>query len=138
MLGNGSSEHIRNGSAASNRMSQEIPFPRHMSSGSLNIPSGLGVQAGPANGQPFAGPRSPPNKQSMSPRFTGLLYLRHDNHCMLTVDLEDTSHVPCKFFRQGACQAGKACPFSHDLAATVDNVCKYFAKVGVLAQIVLS
>ena len=43
--------------------------------------------------------------------------------------LADTSHVPCKFFRQGACQAGKACPFSHDLASTTDNVCKYFAKV---------
>lgn len=42
---------------------------------------------------------------------------------------EDTSHVPCKFFRQGACQAGKACPFSHDLASVTDNVCKYFAKV---------
>lgn len=41
----------------------------------------------------------------------------------------DTSHVPCKFFRQGACQAGKACPFSHDLASVTDNVCKYFAKV---------
>ena len=25
------------------------------------------------------------------------------------------SHVPCKFFRQGACTAGKACVFSHDL-----------------------
>jgi hypothetical protein len=41
----------------------------------------------------------------------------------------DTSHVPCKFFRQNTCQAGKACPFSHDPASTTDNVCKYFAKV---------
>ena len=40
----------------------------------------------------------------------------------------DTSHVPCKFFRQGACQAGNSCPFSHDLTNTNDNVCKYFAK----------
>lgn len=62
------------------------------------------------NGQPplgamgrFDGPRSPPGKQN-------------------------TSHVPCKFFRQGACQAGNSCPFSHDLASTTDNVCKYFAK----------
>ncbi|KAH8779331.1 hypothetical protein BGZ57DRAFT_941511 [Hyaloscypha finlandica] len=30
--------------------------------------------------------------------------------------------------RQSACQAGSACPFSHDLASTNDNVCKYFAK----------
>jgi hypothetical protein len=44
-------------------------------------------------------------------------------------DSVDTSHVPCKFFRQGQCQAGKACPFSHDLSSTTDNVCKYFAKV---------
>lgn len=41
----------------------------------------------------------------------------------------DTSHVPCKFFRQGACQAGNACPFSHDLGAAAETVCKYFAKV---------
>ncbi|KAF7562929.1 hypothetical protein G7046_g1186 [Stylonectria norvegica] len=40
----------------------------------------------------------------------------------------DTSHVPCKFFRQGTCQAGNACPFSHDLGAAAENVCKYFAK----------
>jgi hypothetical protein len=41
----------------------------------------------------------------------------------------DTSHVPCKFFRQGACQAGNACPFSHDLGSAAETVCKYFAKV---------
>lgn len=44
-------------------------------------------------------------------------------------DFLDTSHVPCKFFRQGACQAGNACPFSHDLGAASETVCKYFAKV---------
>lgn len=48
----------------------------------------------------FDGPRSPPN----------------------------TSHVPCKFFRQGTCQAGSACPFSHDIGAASETVCKYFAK----------
>ncbi|KAH8819721.1 spindle poison sensitivity protein-like protein Scp3 [Xylogone sp. PMI_703] len=88
---------------------------RHLSSSNLNIPNGLGPQnSAVSNGQPqmmapmvgaprFEGPRSPPAKQN-------------------------TSHVPCKFFRQGACQAGKACPFSHDLASTADNICKYFAK----------
>ncbi|PHH87175.1 hypothetical protein CDD83_9213 [Cordyceps sp. RAO-2017] len=40
----------------------------------------------------------------------------------------NTSHVPCKFFRQGACQAGNACPFSHDIGASAETVCKYFAK----------
>lgn len=43
--------------------------------------------------------------------------------------IPDTSHVPCKFFRQGACQAGNACPFSHDLGTSAETVCKYFAKV---------
>lgn len=47
----------------------------------------------------------------------------------LTEFLIDTSHVPCKFFRQGACQAGNACPFSHDLGAASETICKYFAKV---------
>ncbi|OIW26287.1 hypothetical protein CONLIGDRAFT_468677 [Coniochaeta ligniaria NRRL 30616] len=82
-----------------------LPEVRHMRSGSLNI-------APPTNGHPngmmspmagvsrFDGPRSPPN----------------------------TSHVPCKFFRQGACQAGNACPFSHDLGHAAETVCKYFAK----------
>ncbi|CAI4211697.1 unnamed protein product [Parascedosporium putredinis] len=43
-----------------------------------------------------------------------------------------TAHVPCKFFRQGACQAGNACPFSHDLSTAAENICKYFAKVRAL------
>ncbi|KAH8789902.1 hypothetical protein F5882DRAFT_292434 [Hyaloscypha sp. PMI_1271] len=82
---------------------------RHMSTGSLNIPppsalNGSGGPTTPVSGMGrFEGPRSPPGRQN-------------------------TSHVPCKFFRQGACQAGSACPFSHDLASTNDNVCKYFAK----------
>lgn len=50
------------------------------------------------------GPRSPPNNKS-------------------------TSHVPCKFYRQGACQAGKACPFLHsDEPITERAPCKYFTK----------
>ncbi|KAF2402553.1 hypothetical protein EJ06DRAFT_345366 [Trichodelitschia bisporula] len=48
----------------------------------------------------FVGPRSPPNGKN-------------------------TSHVPCKFFRQGACQAGKACPFLHSESV---GPCKYFQK----------
>ncbi|KAL2023340.1 hypothetical protein VTK56DRAFT_3078 [Thermocarpiscus australiensis] len=75
-----------------------------MRSGSLNIgPQGgrTGGIMGPMSGaHRFDGPRSPPN----------------------------TSHVPCKFYRQGACQAGNACPFSHDLSTASETVCKYFAK----------
>ncbi|KAL5378619.1 hypothetical protein DPSP01_009030 [Paraphaeosphaeria sporulosa] len=52
----------------------------------------------------FGGPRSPPSSKS-------------------------TSHVPCKFYRQGACQAGKACPFLHsDEPLTERAPCKYFTK----------
>ncbi|KAL6923933.1 hypothetical protein ACHAPO_006633 [Fusarium lateritium] len=86
-----------------------MPEYRHARSGSLNVANG-GSQSNPplsssssaAGGAAprFDGPRSPPN----------------------------TSHVPCKFFRQGACQAGNACPFSHDLSNAAENVCKYFAK----------
>lgn len=43
----------------------------------------------------------------------------------------DTQHVPCKFFLQGQCQAGKMCPFSHDIESTTRPApCKYFAKGG--------
>ncbi|EHY58722.1 hypothetical protein HRR83_007446 [Exophiala dermatitidis] len=42
---------------------------------------------------------------------------------------KNTKHVPCKFFRQGACQAGNACPFSHSLdPMTQQAPCKYFMK----------
>lgn len=41
----------------------------------------------------------------------------------------DTSHVPCKFYLQGQCQAGRMCPFSHDIESTTrPTPCKYFAK----------
>lgn len=38
------------------------------------------------------------------------------------------SHVPCKFFKQGNCQAGNTCPFSHSLDINKANStpCKYF------------
>ncbi|KAH8592360.1 hypothetical protein B0O99DRAFT_689837 [Bisporella sp. PMI_857] len=83
---------------------------RHMSSGSLNIPAG-GING--VNGQPHIG-------GNMGGRF--------ENQARSPPAKQNTSHVPCKFFRQGACQAGQSCPFSHDLNSTVDNVCKYFAK----------
>lgn len=39
-------------------------------------------------------------------------------------------HVPCKFFRQGACQAGEDCPFSHsvNVLTAEQTPCKYFEK----------
>ncbi|KAH7327730.1 hypothetical protein B0I35DRAFT_447899 [Stachybotrys elegans] len=79
-----------------------MPNFRHGRSGSLNIHAvHANTAVAAAMGAPrFDGPRSPPN----------------------------TAHVPCKFFRQGACQAGNSCPFSHDLGAAAENICKYFAK----------
>lgn len=51
---------------------------------------------------------------------------------------KDTKHVPCKFFRQGACQAGNACPFSHSLDPMSHQApCKYFMKVGFSFLLVL-
>ncbi|CAO3581896.1 unnamed protein product [Absidia cylindrospora] len=39
------------------------------------------------------------------------------------------SHVPCKFFKQGACTAGTNCTFSHNPTPTSEaSVCKYFIK----------
>ncbi|CAR28643.1 hypothetical protein ZYGR_0S02770 [Zygosaccharomyces rouxii] len=40
------------------------------------------------------------------------------------------SHVPCKFYRQGVCQAGQSCPFSHSLDAFAadQRPCEYFKR----------
>ncbi|EDO14314.1 hypothetical protein Kpol_154p2 [Vanderwaltozyma polyspora DSM 70294] len=41
------------------------------------------------------------------------------------------SHVPCKFFKQGNCQAGDHCPFSHELKVinSANSIpCKYYQK----------
>lgn len=105
-----------------------------MSTGSLNIPpptavngnSGGPQQNGAGGMGRFEGPRSPPGRQS---KWNGQM-IGWWIHLLIAVD---TSHVPCKFFRQGACQAGQACPFSHDLTNTSDNICKYFAKVSTLS-----
>ena len=86
-------------------------------------PRNMAAMGGPAM---FDGPRSPPNTKSavLSTNCGVLSYL------FLTSSNLDTSHVPCKFFRAGGCQAGKACPFSHSTdLSTVDTPCKYFSKV---------
>ncbi|KAF6827250.1 spindle poison sensitivity protein [Colletotrichum plurivorum] len=101
--------HMRNGSLNIQHQQQHShPSPQqngHSSPMMSPMPSAASTVAGPGPGSAagsarFDGPRSPPN----------------------------TSHVPCKFFRQGACQAGNACPFSHDLGAAAETICKYFAK----------
>lgn len=74
-----------------------------------------------------SGPPPPSTSASTRPRRERFRIGRRCADRLLL--LADTSHVPCKFFRQGACQAGTACPFSHDLGSAAENICKYFAKV---------
>ncbi|KAF2268526.1 hypothetical protein CC78DRAFT_373240 [Lojkania enalia] len=77
--------------------------------GPMPVPGGPHARMGNGHaanmrGMGFDGPRSPPNNKS-------------------------TSHVPCKFYRQGACQAGKACPFLHSDEPLAERApCKYFTK----------
>ncbi|KAK3936327.1 zinc finger protein LEE1 [Diplogelasinospora grovesii] len=98
---------------------------RHTRSGSLSIQPqndhSNGMMSPVSGTNRFDGARSPPSK------LLTLLYLRARRiHARITPPY--TSHVPCKFFRQGACQAGAACPFSHDIGTAAENICKYFAK----------
>ncbi|KAL4072509.1 hypothetical protein V8B97DRAFT_377480 [Scleroderma yunnanense] len=43
---------------------------------------------------------------------------------------KDLSHVPCKFFKVGACTAGSSCPFSHNVPepGQSKDVCAWFVK----------
>ncbi|WEW60389.1 hypothetical protein PRK78_005874 [Emydomyces testavorans] len=100
------------------------PLPAHLSQGGprppnrmANDPRGRAPLPVPSrshlqNGQPRSVPsfdmaRSPPNPPPS----------------------KNTKHVPCKFFRQGTCQAGPACPFLHSTDSAVDSApCKYFTK----------
>ncbi|KAI6040906.1 hypothetical protein EDC04DRAFT_2673295 [Pisolithus marmoratus] len=43
---------------------------------------------------------------------------------------KDLSHVPCKFFKVGACTAGSSCPFSHTVPepGQSKDVCTWFVK----------
>lgn len=130
---------VMNGSRTQNRTSGE--YRGNGASGFGNGNGAVAMPAGPhahmGNGGPrnmvgmggpamFDGPRSPPNtKSTISPANCGISLRRALTHPNL-----DTSHVPCKFFRAGGCQAGKACPFSHSTdLSTVDTPCKYFSKV---------
>ncbi|SCV03199.1 LAME_0H08504g1_1 [Lachancea meyersii CBS 8951] len=47
-----------------------------------------------------------------------------------SVPQKNYSHVPCRFFRQGTCQAGDSCPFSHSLNSVAADAtpCKYFER----------
>jgi hypothetical protein len=71
-------------------------------------------------------PRSPPNNKGEY-TYTYRIYQKKKR---LKFYL-DTTDIPCKFFLQGGCQAGRMCPFSHDTELTSTTgpaPCKYFAK----------
>lgn len=89
------------------------------------LPQGMSGTGEVAGFAPVGMPRSPPKNKSESTNAgdgRGHSWLRYH---------ADTQHVPCKFFLQGQCQAGRMCPFSHDLESTTRPApCKYFAKGG--------
>ncbi|KAL5332813.1 hypothetical protein BJX70DRAFT_392680 [Aspergillus crustosus] len=94
-----SSYHSRPQSRLSSDMKGRAPLP--VPSGPQHLQNGH--SRNPSSGFDMAA-RSPPNQSN-------------------------TKHVPCKFFRQGACQAGPACPFLHSTDNTIEYApCKYFTK----------
>ena len=108
-----------NGTTAYGNTSLLVPKGPHAQAANGEAPSRPTMAM---NGMPFNTARSPPNAKS-TVLFPYMLSSHPD-------PVIDTSHVPCKFFRLGQCQAGKACPFSHSTdLSSVDTPCKYFAKV---------
>ncbi|SCV03336.1 LAMI_0H07338g1_1 [Lachancea mirantina] len=70
---------------------------------------------------------------SQDPGFSSQQQKTIIEHLLITKNSashKNYSHVPCKFFRQGTCQAGDSCPFSHSLnVSTADQTpCKYFRR----------
>jgi hypothetical protein len=134
---NGHTLQNRHSGTFNNRAPGPIP-PTAASNGPVPVPHariGNGQQQQQQQQQPaqpdslrgaaFAGPRSPPNSKSKLSEFFFVSKT-------LSLTYLDTSHVPCKFYRQGACQAGKACPFLHSDAV---EACKYYRKVGAAAKV---
>ncbi|KAL8744017.1 MAG: hypothetical protein Q9190_003702 [Brigantiaea leucoxantha] len=84
-----------------------------------------------ANGSMPVPPVPPPHVAAGGPRHrsaTSMGALPFDA-ARSPPNTKNTSHVPCKFFRLGQCQAGKACPFSHSTdISSIDTPCKYFSK----------
>ncbi|KAH7063107.1 hypothetical protein B0J12DRAFT_157996 [Macrophomina phaseolina] len=123
-----------NGNRVSHRHSRDFSGSQNGQVQSPTQQQGLPIQHRIANGHHghargmsgFDGPRSPPNSKSERTRPK-----KHAPRSPNTdsTELKGTAHVPCKFYRQGVCQAGKACPFLHtnDLA-TETAPCKYFQK----------
>ncbi|KAK8236938.1 hypothetical protein HDK77DRAFT_484278 [Phyllosticta capitalensis] len=112
------SGHAHNG-ANGNGQAAAVPIHNRIGSG----PGHMRAMSG------FEGARSPPNSKSETRRQKKAASARNQSSMADTTALKGTAHVPCKFFRQGVCQAGKACPFLHSTEpATETAPCKYFQK----------
>jgi hypothetical protein len=106
--------------------------------GPMNVPPPRGPNNnnnnnGGSNGhaQGFGGARSPPsqkNSELLPYSVKGWLLRSRSTRTARWTNRRRiaASHVPCKFFRQGTCQAGAACPFLH---GELSQPCKYFQKV---------
>ncbi|RPB29474.1 hypothetical protein L211DRAFT_18261 [Terfezia boudieri ATCC MYA-4762] len=101
--------------------------------GARNLSSaGLLSATMPTNGgiavPPGPNPVSQPQQQQQPPGLPGIAVPSFEGS-RSPPNSKNLSHVPCKFFRQGTCQAGKACPFSHSADPASDQApCKYFQK----------
>ncbi|KAJ5110758.1 Zinc finger CCCH-type [Penicillium argentinense] len=98
-----------------------LPVPSGLQNGHSRNPSSLDMARSPPN----------PSNKSEFPLMTvgGSRRRRNTLAHVSACRRPDTKHVPCKFFRQGACQAGPACPFLHSTDTAVDFApCKYFSK----------
>lgn len=102
------------------------PIGRLHNAAAVNGNSHAAGHIGPASSQTRS--TSSLLSQALHPQQQLQHQQQSQNHRFRDRPAKDTSHVPCKFFRTGECQAGRACPFSHNLD-TPEQPCRYFAKV---------
>lgn len=92
---------------------------------------GAGVSSVPitTEGSPTRSSNNSNNQAMFTPQQQKVII----EHLLITKNnapQKNYSHVPCKFFRQGSCQAGSSCPFSHSLNSTTadQTPCEYFKR----------
>lgn len=115
-----------NGSGTVHRNGRPISGTHAQHAGQPPQAQGNRNRSGTGGGNQFEGARSPPGAKSEFRSEAGRRRLTDKQ-------AKDLSHVPCKFFRQGQCQAGAACPFSHDYDHS-EQPCKYFSKVSLAPE----
>ncbi|SCU95192.1 LANO_0E09604g1_1 [Lachancea nothofagi CBS 11611] len=120
----------RNANGSSTGIEQGKPHPS--SAGHKRTPdhSSSGDEGSPSSSSDLTGsPTSPLEQQAFSLNQQRAIF----EHRLITKNSapqKNYSHVPCRFFRQGTCQAGESCPFSHslNLLAADATPCKYFER----------